>query len=109
VIGLMLGVLVTRRRPVPLPAGAPPETGLGRLLANKYYVDELYQRAIVNPTMWLSRTVLWRGIDHSIIDRLAVGGAARAAKGLGWAGSQLQNGQVAWYLTLFTIGAVLFL
>jgi len=109
VTGLGLGFAHTLRRPVPRPAEAPPERGLGRLLAGKYFVDELYDRIAVRPLMWLSRTVLWRGLDQFLVDRMIVGGTARVAQGLGWLGSRLQNGQVALYVTLFTIGAVLVL
>jgi NADH-quinone oxidoreductase subunit L len=109
VIGLGLGLLHTLRRPVPTPALAPAETGIGRVLAGKYFVDELYSRVIVRPTIWLSTTVLWKGLDQFFIDRVGVGGTARVAQGLGWLGSRLQNGQVALYVTLFTLGAVLVL
>jgi NADH-quinone oxidoreductase subunit L len=109
VIGLGLGLLHTRRRPVLTPALAPAETGIGRVLAGKYFVDELYSRVIVRPTVWLSTTVLWKGLDQFFIDRVGVGGTARVAQGLGWLGSRLQNGQVALYVTLFTLGAVLVL
>src|SRR5881397_1509750 len=35
---------------------APPETGLGRLLWKKWYVDELYDAIIVRPLQWLARS-----------------------------------------------------
>ena len=107
--GLALGFARTLRRPVPTPDQAPPETGIGRVLAGKYFVDEFYQKAFVGPVVWLSRTVLWKGVDAFLIDRVGVGGTARLAQGLGWLGSRLQNGQVALYVTMFTIGAVLIL
>ncbi|HRP07509.1 MAG TPA: hypothetical protein PLL69_03385, partial [Gemmatimonadales bacterium] len=105
--GLLLGAFTTLRKPVPLPADAPPETGIARVLANKYWVDEIYDRLIVKPVVWFSTNVLWKGLDAFLIDRIAVGGTARTAQGLGWLGSRLQNGQVAFYVTIFTIGAVL--
>ena len=37
--------------------------GLHKMLYNKYYVDELYQAAIVGPLVWLSRNVLWKVVD----------------------------------------------
>jgi NADH-quinone oxidoreductase subunit L len=107
VIGLGLGYRATSVAPVPLPAAAPPERGLGRLLAGKYFVDEIYHALIVAPLMWISRTVLWRTIDMLLIDRLTVGGTVRVAQGLGWLGSRLQNGQVALYVSLFAVGAIL--
>ena len=38
-----------------------------------------------------------------------MGGTARVAEGLGWLGSRLQNGQVAFYVAMFAVGAVLIL
>jgi NADH-quinone oxidoreductase subunit L len=108
-VGLTFGLLWTLRRPIFTPKLAPAETGIGRVLAGKYFVDEFYHRVIVRPTVWLSTTVLWKGLDQFVIDRIGVGGTARVAQGLGWVGSRLQNGQVAFYVTLFTLGAVLVL
>jgi NADH-quinone oxidoreductase subunit L len=108
-VGLTFGLLWTLRRPIFTPKLAPAETGIGRVLAGKYFVDEFYHRVIVRPTVWLSTTVLWKGLDQFVIDRVGVGGTARVAQGLGWVGSRLQNGQVAFYVTLFTLGAVLVL
>lgn len=107
IVGLLWGWLLVRRRPVLLPAEAPPPTGVARLLAGKYFVDEFYQKTVVGPLMWLSRSVLWKGMDQFLIDRLGVGGVARVSQGLGWLGSRLQNGQVAVYVTIFAIGAVI--
>jgi NADH-quinone oxidoreductase subunit L len=109
VTGLVLGFRLTLRREIATPDRAVPETGLGRVLAGKYFVDEFYQRVVVGPVVWFSRTVLWRGFDQFLVDRMGVGGSARLAQGLGWLGSRLQNGQVALYVTLFTVGAVLIL
>ena len=49
-------------------------TGFGKVLANKWYVDELYDRAVVKPLVWLSRVVLWKGIDQGVIDGAGVNG-----------------------------------
>ncbi|MES1258954.1 MAG: NADH-quinone oxidoreductase subunit L, partial [Gemmatimonadota bacterium] len=107
--GLTGGYLVTTRSTIATPANAPAERGLWSLLHHKYYVDELYQKIFVNPTMWLSRRALWQTIDAFLIDRIGVGGTARLAQGLGWLGSRLQNGQVAFYFAMFAVGAVLIL
>jgi len=76
---------------------------------HKYYVDELYQRVFVHPVVWLSRRALWQTIDALLVDRIGVGGTARLAEGLGWLGSRLQNGQVAFYVAMFAVGVVLIL
>ena len=83
---------------------APPETGLGRLLWKKWYVDELYDALIVRPAMWLSREVLWKIVDQRIVDGLLVNGTAKAARAAGWLGSRLQTGEVGAYVVLFVLG-----
>jgi len=83
---------------------APPETGLGRLLWKKWYVDEVYDALIVRPVMWLSREVLWKIVDQRIVDGLLVNGTAKAAQAAGWLGSRLQTGEVGAYVVLFVLG-----
>src|SRR5216117_2103107 len=51
---------------------APPETGLGRLLWKKWYVDELYDAIIVRPLQWLAREVLWKSIDDQPVHEPSV-------------------------------------
>jgi len=86
---------------------APPETGLGRLLWKKWYVDELYDTIIVRPIQWLAREVLWKTIDARIVDGLIVNGSATASRALGWLGSRLQTGEVGFYVVLFVVGVLL--
>ncbi len=88
---------------------ARSETGLGRLLWRKWYVDELYDAVIVRPLMWLSRNLLWRFVDQGVVDGAGVNGAARLSRGLGWIGSRLQTGDVGLYVVVFVIGVVVVL
>lgn len=67
--GLYLGWLVYRR----VEAGAkdPLETPLGslyRVLKNKYYIDEFYDRVFVQPAYWLSETFTYLFLDRKVID-----------------------------------------
>jgi len=111
-----IGIIIAWRRLDPAKlvpkAQAQPEHGFEKVLENKYYVDEQYDRLIVQPTYKTSRNLLWRGIDVGLIDGLMVNGSAWFARGLGWVGSALQSGQVgtyAWVLVLgvlFVVGAV---
>ncbi|WP_419860016.1 NADH-quinone oxidoreductase subunit L [Candidatus Palauibacter sp.] len=94
-------------KPVPTEAEAVAPTGFARVLHDKWYVDELYDRAIVRPSLALWRAC-WRIVDAGIIDG-AVNGAGRAARLLGWAGGQLQTGRVTTYLVAFMLGALLVL
>jgi NADH-quinone oxidoreductase subunit L len=105
-LGLLAGLRATLARPI-LPAReAPADTGLARLLYRKYFVDEFYDGLIVRPVVWLSRIVLWKGVDQGVVDGAAVNGSARLSQGLGWLGSRLQTGQVGVYVVLFLVGAL---
>jgi NADH-quinone oxidoreductase subunit L len=105
-LGLLAGWWATLRRPI-LPAdAAAADTGFARILFRKYYVDEIYDALIVRPVVWLSRFVLWKGVDQGVVDGAAVNGSARLSRGLGWLGSQLQTGQVGVYVVLFLVGAL---
>jgi NADH-quinone oxidoreductase subunit L len=69
-------------------------------------VDELYDAVIVRPVAWLSRAVLWRGVDQGVVDGAAVNGAAVVARLLGSGLRLLQTGQVGVYVVLFLVGAL---
>jgi len=105
-LGLVAGWRSTLRRPTLPAAEAPADTGIGRVLLHKYYVDEIYNALIVRPIVLLSRYVLWKGVDQGVVDGAAVNGTARLSRGLGWLGSRLQTGQVGVYVVLFLVGAI---
>jgi NADH-quinone oxidoreductase subunit L len=105
-VGLWAGWKATLRRPILPAAEAPEDTGLARVVYRKYYVDEIYDAIIVRPLVWLSRVVLWRGVDQGVVDGAAVNGTARFSQLLGWMGSRLQTGQVGVYVVLFLVGAL---
>ncbi len=88
---------------------APAEAGWQRVLWRKYYVDEIYDALVVRPVIWLSERVLWRVVDALLIDGIAVNGAARLMRGVGWLGSRLQTGQLGTYVVLFVLGSLLLL
>jgi NADH-quinone oxidoreductase subunit L len=109
VIGIAFAV--ARLKPAALvpKAQSAPSTGIERVLEHKYFVDEGYDRAVVQPVVGLSRSVLWRGMDAGLIDGLVVHGSAYLARGAGWLGSRLQSGQVgtyAWVLVLGVLGVL---
>ncbi|HEX5581743.1 MAG TPA: NADH-quinone oxidoreductase subunit L [Gemmatimonadaceae bacterium] len=86
------------------------EHGIQRVLANKYYVDELYDRFIVRPTMFVSRKVLFTGLDVGIIDRFFVQGlGAQFPRLLATVGSRLQTGLVGNYAWILVLGVLLVL
>ena len=106
IVGLLAGWRATLQRPIPVAAEAPADTGFWRVVYRKYYIDEIYDAVIVRPLVWLSRVVLWKGVDQGVVDGAAVNGTARLSRGLGWLGSRLQTGQVGIYLVLFLVGAL---
>ena len=106
ILGLLAGYLVTSRRRIPTASEAPADTGLARVLNRKYYVDEIYDALVVRPLVWLSRVVLWKGVDQGVVDGAAVNGTAKLSRGLGWLGSRLQTGQIGVYVVLFLVGAL---
>jgi len=85
---------------------AIPEEGFEGVVANKYYVDEALDRAIVTPTYAISKNFLWRVIDNGVIDGLLVNGSAAVARGFGWMGSRLQTGNVGIYAWALVVGVV---
>ncbi|HET7379759.1 MAG TPA: NADH-quinone oxidoreductase subunit L [Gaiellales bacterium] len=88
---------------------APADTGLGKVLNKKWYVDELYDAVVVRPIVWVSRAVLWRVVDVGIIDGAGVNGAAATSRILGWLTSRLQTGELGFYAVIFVIGVVIVL
>jgi len=101
----------TRLKPESLlPASqSPPEEGVERVLADKYYVDEIYDETIVRPVIGVSRNLLWRGVDQGVIDGLGVNGSAYLARLVGFIGSQFQSGRLGTYAWVLTLGVLLVL
>jgi NADH-quinone oxidoreductase subunit L len=81
--------------------------GIRVLLANKYYVDEIYDFLIVKPVVGLGY-LFWQITDVRIIDGLA-NGSAGLMRVLGRLGSRLQSGAIRNYVLVFTLGVVLIL
>jgi NADH-quinone oxidoreductase subunit L len=88
---------------------AVPEKGFGRVLANKWYVDELYDRTIVQPVVGVSRRLLWKVTDTWLIDGLLVNGSAKLTGFFGRIGSYLQTGSVSTYAWAIVLGVLVVL
>jgi NADH-quinone oxidoreductase subunit L len=95
---------VSRQEIVPALQSSPPSGGWRKVLYDKWYVDELYDRIVVCPLRSASRFA-WRWIDQGLIDGTvnAVGSVVRTT---GWIGSLFQTGQVSTYATVLTLGAL---
>jgi len=79
---------------------------LYRLIWNKYYIDEIYDRLIVRPIHWLSQNLLWRFVDMGLIDGLMVNGSARLSQFFGQAMGILQTGILNSYAFYFLVALV---
>jgi NADH-quinone oxidoreductase subunit L len=84
---------------------AASAAGLYRLSLNKWYVDELYDKIFVRPTVQAA-LALWRWVDVLVIDG-AVNGVARVTQAWGSALRVMQSGQLQHYALFMAIGAVL--
>ena len=106
-LGIMIAVVRLKPDRLVAKAQAPDEQGIERVLYNKYYVDELYDRTVVKPTLWASRNVLSTGVDQGIIDKLLVTWIGAGIPRLfGWFGSRLQSGQVGTYALVLVLGVI---
>ncbi len=93
-----------QRTPVKPERVGEPRSALRRLLLNAYYVDALYDRAIVRPLYALS-VVLARAFDLGLIDGI-VNGIGRAVVAWGGVMRRLQTGYAVNYALTMLAGAV---
>jgi NADH-quinone oxidoreductase subunit L len=82
--------------------------GVHRVLLNKYYVDEIYDAAIVQPIKRTSERALWRVFDAGVIDG-AVNGAGSFVSGAGAILRRLQTGSMRTYALSVFVGVVVIL
>ncbi len=81
------------------------EKGLGKVLENKWYVDELYEKIIVNPLNRLG-AFLNNIFERSVIDALVNG----VGKLVNYGSRQvrlLQSGQIGSYILLMVLSMLL--
>ncbi len=107
---LGIAFAVVRLKPAALlpkrEAEAVHQARLGDAAENAYYVDQGVRRLIVEPTIALSRKLLWRGLDAGLIDGFFVNGVAGLVRAVSWAGSRIQTGNVSNYAWVVAVGAV---
>jgi NADH-quinone oxidoreductase subunit L len=83
-------------------------SGPYRVLLNKYYVDELYDAAVVQPIKRVSTVGLWHGMDAGVIDG-AVNGTATVIRGSSSVLRRLQSGSLRTYAASLFFGVVVIL
>jgi NADH-quinone oxidoreductase subunit L len=106
-VGIFFAYLLYVRRPELPGRIAASLGGLSRAVANKYYVDEIYDAVIVRPLVLISDRVFFRGIDATLIDEVGANGSARAVRMLASnVLKYLQSGLAQGYLFLMIAGAL---
>jgi NADH-quinone oxidoreductase subunit L len=95
-VGIASGWLIFKKRPL---------LELPRILENKYYVDELYDAAIISPITVGSREGLWKLFDVGVIDGF-LHSLGDAVTETGKAVRHLQAGFVRGYAAIILLGAL---
>lgn len=95
--GIGLGIFIFKRRPL---------LQMPRLLEHKYYVDEIYEAAVIEPIHVGSREALWKIFDLGVIDGI-VNGAGRLVVRLSGVARYLQLGFVRGYAAIILLGALI--
>jgi NADH-quinone oxidoreductase subunit L len=83
----------------------PESRGFGKVLENKYYIDEFYDKAIVNPVLKSSEVFFWKIFDVKIIDGF-VNWFSRMFLNLANTWKKLQSGVIQDYTTATVVGIV---
>jgi len=96
VTGIVIGWLLYQKRPL---LAAP------RLLEQKYYVDEIYEAAIIRPIETGSRSILWKVFDQGLIDGF-LHALGRAITDTGDVLRYLQMGFARGYAAIILFGAL---
>jgi NADH-quinone oxidoreductase subunit L len=103
--GLLLAALLLKPARLGDAEAEPAYSTLpGRVLFNKWYVDEIYDAIIVRPVVALSRA-FYSIFDRGVIDGV-VDGAGRAAHGAGMLMGKAQSGLVNTYAFVIIVGVL---
>jgi NADH-quinone oxidoreductase subunit L len=80
--------------------------GIYKLLWNKYFVDEIYDAAVVNPVVKSSESFLWKFTDNKIIDGM-VNGTASLIGSISERIRKIQTGVAQIYAIVMMLGIVI--
>lgn len=97
-IGIAYSMYISKKQ---VPEADDKVQGLHKVLANKFYLDEIYMAVIVKPIYALSkfsRDYIEKGLSNIVF------GFGTVADGLALQGKKLQNGNIGFYLFAFVFG-----
>ena len=102
-IGLFTAWMMYIRHPEAPARLAATQRPLYEFLLNKWYFDELYDRAFVRPARWLGRS-LWQGGDGRVIDGAINGVAMGLIPRLTRFSGRVQSGYLFHYALAMVVG-----
>lgn len=104
-LALIAGVIYYAYKKFALAPVIKEEKGFGKLLENKYYFDETYDKLIAHPVSNFA------GFTRDFIERHIVDGAVEGfssmSQGVASAMRSLQSGNIEWYLFAFVLGIIM--
>lgn len=103
VTGIGLAWLMYYKKSIPEDALSSKFPGVHKLLLNKYYMDELYLKAFVQPTVAIGK-FFWE-MDRNIIDGI-VNFVGRATRSSGRTFAKRHDGQLQTYGLVTIIGGL---
>jgi len=106
IIGIFLAYVVYIAKPGMADSIKESFSGVYTLLYNKYFVDEIYDAALVHPIERSSRNFFWKIVDVGIIDNGFVHGFSGSALNLGGLLRRMQSGAIRNYAAWTVIGVV---
>lgn len=95
-------VIFTRRREI-ADKTAEKFKGIYNVLFNKYFIDEIYEAAVVKPIQIVSEKFLWKIADNKIIDGI-VNGAGVIVEKTSLVVRKLQTGAAQFYAVVMMLG-----
>ena len=103
-LGLGFAYLFYFKKPGTAAAYAKKAPGLYRLVENKFYIDELYNAAIITPLLMFTRLILGGLIDSGLVN--GSGSLAGATtRGLSSVTRRMQSGNIRSYAGWLALGA----
>jgi NADH-quinone oxidoreductase subunit L len=97
ILGIVIGFVGFKNNPL---------RQMPKLFENKWFIDEIYNKGIINPLTNLSRNGLWKGFDVGFIDGM-VNGIGSFISELGGILKGVQVGFVRSYAAIILFGALI--
>ncbi len=105
VIGALIALMYAWNKYGKYQKSSAEETGIGKVLANKWYVDEFYNAIIVKPIQSIA------GVLNSVVEKKAIDGFVNGVgKAVNYSSRQirlLQNGQVSSYMLMMVVATLI--